>query len=66
MIDTHAHADRCSGGPELARRIGARYCSHEIKRGRVSFTADAQPQPKDVVRILDANLRGAAPGMANA
>jgi hydroxyacylglutathione hydrolase len=29
VIDTHVHADHCSGGPALARRAGAKYCLHE-------------------------------------
>jgi hydroxyacylglutathione hydrolase len=37
VIDTHVHADHYSGGPELARRIGAPYCVHESNQGRVSF-----------------------------
>ena len=37
VIDTHVHADHHSGGPELARRVGAPYCLHESNRGRVSF-----------------------------
>ena len=37
VIDTHVHADHYSGGPELARRVGAPYCLHESNRGRVGF-----------------------------
>jgi hydroxyacylglutathione hydrolase len=28
VIDTHVHADHLSGGPALARRVGAAYCLH--------------------------------------
>lgn len=37
VIDTHVHADHYSGGPELARRVGAPYCLHESNRGRLAF-----------------------------
>jgi glyoxylase-like metal-dependent hydrolase (beta-lactamase superfamily II) len=37
VIDTHVHADHFSGGPELARRVGAPYCLHERNKGRVAF-----------------------------
>ena len=37
IIDTHVHADHYSGGPELARRVGAPYCLHESNEGRVLF-----------------------------
>ncbi len=37
VIDTHVHADHYSGGPALARRVGAAYCLHESNQGRVSF-----------------------------
>ena len=29
VIDTHVHADHRSGGPALARKVGAAYCLHE-------------------------------------
>jgi hydroxyacylglutathione hydrolase len=29
VIDTHVHADHHSGGPALARKVGAAYCLHE-------------------------------------
>lgn len=29
VIDTHIHADHRSGGPALAKRVGAPYCLHE-------------------------------------
>ena len=37
VIDTHVHADHYSGGPELARRVGATYGLHESNQGRVAF-----------------------------
>jgi hydroxyacylglutathione hydrolase len=37
VIDTHVHADHCSGGPELAHRVQAPYCLHESNQHRVSF-----------------------------
>lgn len=37
VIDTHVHADHCSGGPALARRTGAPYGLHESNAGRVAF-----------------------------
>lgn len=37
VIDTHVHADHYSGGPALARRVGAPYCLHESNQGRVHF-----------------------------
>ena len=29
VIDTHVHADHQSGGPTLAKKVGAQYCLHE-------------------------------------
>jgi len=37
VIDTHVHADHYSGGPELARRVGAPYYLHESNLGRAGF-----------------------------
>jgi glyoxylase-like metal-dependent hydrolase (beta-lactamase superfamily II) len=38
VIDTHVHADHRSGGPELARQIGAKYCLHESADVTFPFT----------------------------
>ena len=37
VIDTHVHADHCSGGRKLAQMVGAPYCLHESNQGRVKF-----------------------------
>jgi hydroxyacylglutathione hydrolase len=39
VIDTHVHADHRSGGPELARRVGAAHCLHESAEYDRPFTA---------------------------
>lgn len=39
VIDTHIHADHRSAGPELAQRVGAKYCLHES--ADVSFAFEA-------------------------
>jgi glyoxylase-like metal-dependent hydrolase (beta-lactamase superfamily II) len=38
VIDTHVHADHRSGGPELARRVGAKYCLHASADVAIPFT----------------------------
>jgi len=38
VIDTHVHADHRSGGPDLARRVGAPYCLHVSADVRRPFT----------------------------
>lgn len=37
VIDTHVHADHRSGGPALARKVGAAYCLHESADVALSF-----------------------------
>jgi hydroxyacylglutathione hydrolase len=37
VIDTHVHADHCSGGPALATKVGAPYCLHESANVALAF-----------------------------
>jgi glyoxylase-like metal-dependent hydrolase (beta-lactamase superfamily II) len=37
VIDTHVHADHRSGGPALARKVGAVYCLHESADVAIPF-----------------------------
>jgi glyoxylase-like metal-dependent hydrolase (beta-lactamase superfamily II) len=37
VIDTHVHADHRSGGPALARKVGATYCLHESADVAIPF-----------------------------
>ena len=37
VIDTHVHADHRSGGPALARKVGAPYCLHESADVEIPF-----------------------------
>jgi glyoxylase-like metal-dependent hydrolase (beta-lactamase superfamily II) len=37
VIDTHVHADHRSGGPALARKVGAVYCLHESADVTIPF-----------------------------
>jgi glyoxylase-like metal-dependent hydrolase (beta-lactamase superfamily II) len=39
VIDTHVHADHRSGGPDLARRVEAAYCLHEVADFAGAFNA---------------------------
>ena len=53
VIDTHVHADHYSGGPTLARRLGARYCLHEAahRTVRIDFEALHDGQLLDVGNV---------------
>jgi glyoxylase-like metal-dependent hydrolase (beta-lactamase superfamily II) len=37
VIDTHVHADHRSGGPALAKKVGAPYCLHESANVTLDF-----------------------------
>src|SRR5690349_22112409 len=37
VIDTHVHADHRSAGPELARKVEAKYCLHEAADVALAF-----------------------------
>src|SRR6266511_5765127 len=37
VIDTHVHADHRSGGPALAKKVGAPYCLHESADVALAF-----------------------------
>jgi glyoxylase-like metal-dependent hydrolase (beta-lactamase superfamily II) len=37
VIDSHVHADHYSGGPALAKRVGAAYCLHELADVAIPF-----------------------------
>jgi hydroxyacylglutathione hydrolase len=56
VIDTHIHADHRSGGPALARKVGAPYCLHESADVAVPFEALRDGQELDLgntrVKIL--------------
>jgi glyoxylase-like metal-dependent hydrolase (beta-lactamase superfamily II) len=39
VIDTHIHADHRSGGPALAKKVGAPYCLHESADVTLPFEA---------------------------
>lgn len=38
VIDTHIHADHVSGGRELAKQSGGKYCLHESSKAEFDFT----------------------------
>lgn len=48
VIDTHVHADHRSGGPALARKVGAPYCLHESADVAVPFEALRDDQEIDL------------------
>lgn len=47
VIDTHVHADHCSGGVVLAERTGAAYCLHES--AEVDFPFQALKHDQEIV-----------------
>lgn len=56
VIDTHVHADHLSGGPTLAKAVGAPYLLHEAAGARVAFEPLRDAQTLDVgntqIRVL--------------
>jgi hydroxyacylglutathione hydrolase len=56
VIDTHVHADHASGGPALARHVGAAYCLHESAEVSLPFTPLTDGQEVELgntrVRVL--------------
>jgi len=56
VIDTHIHADHRSGGPALARKVGAAYCLHESADVAIPFEAVKDGQEIELgntrVRVL--------------
>lgn len=54
VFDTHVHADHRSGGPLLARRVGAAYCLHEC----ASVTRSFEPvRDGQVIELGNTQLR---------
>lgn len=47
VIDTHVHADHRSGGPALARLVGAAYCLHQA--ARVAFPFEPMRDGQELV-----------------
>jgi hydroxyacylglutathione hydrolase len=56
VIDTHVHADHRSGGPALAKQVGAPYCLHESADVALPFEPLREGQELDLgntkVRVL--------------
>lgn len=63
VIDTHVHADHRSGGFELARRVGARYCLHESADVAMPFTPlrDAEEIELGNTRLVVLHTPGHSP-----
>ena len=52
VIDTHVHADHYSGGRELAKRVGAKYCLHENAQTKFGFDALRDGQVIEVGNVF--------------
>jgi glyoxylase-like metal-dependent hydrolase (beta-lactamase superfamily II) len=51
VIDTHVHADHRSGGPALARKVGASCCSSS-RAEFIDALCDVPPRPAEMAQIL--------------
>jgi hydroxyacylglutathione hydrolase len=63
VIDTHVHADHRSGGPALAKHVGAAYCLHESADVKLPFEPlhDAQELELGNTRIKVLHTPGHTP-----
>jgi glyoxylase-like metal-dependent hydrolase (beta-lactamase superfamily II) len=52
VIDTHVHADHRSGGPTLAKKVGAPYCLHESADVALAFEPLADGQEIELGNTL--------------
>jgi hydroxyacylglutathione hydrolase len=63
VIDTHVHADHRSGGPALAKKVGASYCLHESADVALAFEPlkDGQEIELGNVRVTVLHTPGHTP-----
>lgn len=63
VIDSHVHADHRSGGPSLAKKIGAPYCLHESADVAIAFESlrDGQELELGNTRIRVVHTPGHTP-----